>query len=146
MKERIQYLISQNKMTAAQFADHVGIQRSTLSHILNGRNKPGVDIIMKIHEAYPDVSVNWLMFGEGDMKPETDEFVSGSGSEEKQTATPGNEDTENVAHVSGMVNESRGTYKTRVIPYSAHDEKPFRKIQKIMVFYTDNTFETFSAD
>lgn len=133
-------------MTAAQFADEVGIQRSTLSHILNGRNKPGVDILMKIHEAYPRISVNWLMFGEGDMfdnlsgtfiasVPEQDHF---------QPAEENNMSAEKFGSVSEQKNQYQLSPPPK--PYPVYGTEPSKKIEKIMVFYTDNTFETFSAD
>ena len=65
---RLKYYLEENKIAISQFADKCRIPRPTLSQILNGRNKKISDeLISKIHEAYPDLSVLWLMFGEGDM-------------------------------------------------------------------------------
>ena len=67
MNERIRLLIEQLGLTQAEFAERVKIQPSTLSNALRGRNEVSNSIIIKIHEAYPEVSINWLMFGEGDL-------------------------------------------------------------------------------
>ena len=66
---RLKYYLEENKIAISQFADKCRIPRPTLSQILNGRNKKISDeLISKIHEAYPRLSVLWLMFGEGDME------------------------------------------------------------------------------
>lgn len=54
-------------ITSRQFAEEIGIQPSSLSHIINGRNKPSLDFVMKIMQRWPDIDINWLMFGKGDM-------------------------------------------------------------------------------
>src|SRR5690606_15634735 len=51
--------------SAAAFADKIGVQRSSISHILSGRNKPSLDFILKILAAYPDVELYWLLNGKG---------------------------------------------------------------------------------
>ena len=65
---RLKKFITYAKVPVTQFADNCNIARPTLSQLLNGRNKKVSDeLISKIHEAYPTLSVLWLMFGEGDM-------------------------------------------------------------------------------
>lgn len=64
MKDRILSILERKQMSAAQFADSVGIQRSTFHHIISGRNKPSVDIIAKIYATYPDIDLGWLITGE----------------------------------------------------------------------------------
>ena len=54
-------------MTSTQFSDEIGIQRSTLSHVLSGRNKPSLDFIQKILTVYKNVNSDWLLFGKGEM-------------------------------------------------------------------------------
>ena len=43
------------------------MQRSGISHILSGRNKPSLDFVLKVIEAYPDLNESWLLKGEGEM-------------------------------------------------------------------------------
>jgi len=73
MKDRINLLIKAKNMTAAQFADEIGVQKSSISHIISGRNNASLDFIQKILLCYPEVSMDWLMFGKGPIfkSPET---------------------------------------------------------------------------
>ncbi|MBU3928200.1 MAG: helix-turn-helix domain-containing protein, partial [Bacteroidetes bacterium] len=52
-------------LSPAQFADEIGLKRSSLSHILSGRNNPSLDVIMKIKARYDEVNTDWLLFGTG---------------------------------------------------------------------------------
>jgi len=65
MKERIILLIRAKNLTAAQFADEIGVQKSSISHIISGRNNASLDFIQKILLRYPEVNIEWLMFGKG---------------------------------------------------------------------------------
>lgn len=74
MKDRIAELLQLKGMSIAQFADSIGIQRSTIHHIITGRNKPSLDVIIKIHNTYPDIDLEWLISGK-DNSPESHIFV-----------------------------------------------------------------------
>ncbi len=65
MKDRISLLIKAKNLTAAQFADEIGVQKSSISHILSGRNNASLDFIQKILLCYPEVSMEWILFGKG---------------------------------------------------------------------------------
>jgi len=65
MKDRIILLIKAKNLTAAQFADEIGVQKSSISHIISGRNNASLDFIQKILLRYPEVSMNWILFGKG---------------------------------------------------------------------------------
>jgi transcriptional regulator with XRE-family HTH domain len=67
MIKRIKSLISVKNLTASQFGDLLGVQRSNISHILSGRNKPSLDFILKITEHFPSISIEWLINGTGEM-------------------------------------------------------------------------------
>ena len=60
--------MQKEEMTAAQFAEKIGLSPSSLSHILNGRNNPSLDVVMKIHKACNYVNLPWLIYGEGEME------------------------------------------------------------------------------
>ena len=62
---RLQKIMDLYQLTASAFAESVGVQRSAISHILSGRNKPSLDFVLKILEAYPDVELYWLLNGKG---------------------------------------------------------------------------------
>lgn len=67
MKDRLLQLMQLEQLSPAKFADILGIQRSGLSHILSGRNKPGYEFISKLLLKFPNVSAEWLITGKGKM-------------------------------------------------------------------------------
>jgi len=67
MVERINLLLKAKNITARQFAEEIGIQPSGMSHILSGRNNPSLDFVMKVVKRWPEININWLMFGKGEM-------------------------------------------------------------------------------
>ena len=66
-KSRIEKVMLQQSMTAGQFASEIGVQNSTLSHILNDRNKPSLEVLKKILSRFPEISTDWLILGQGSM-------------------------------------------------------------------------------
>lgn len=72
MNNRIALVIKAKNITSSQLADELGVQRSGVSHIMNNRNKPSLEFIQKLLKRYPEISTEWLLFGEGPMmKPFT---------------------------------------------------------------------------
>lgn len=67
MIDRIKLLLETQGMTATEFADKVGIQRSGLSHIMSGRNKASLDFVRKVLAAFPEISPDWLIQGKGSL-------------------------------------------------------------------------------
>ncbi len=61
--DRFRYIMKLNQQTASAFADEIGVQRSSVSHVLSGRNKPSLEFIQKVLKAYPKVDANWLING-----------------------------------------------------------------------------------
>jgi len=76
MTDRISLLIKAKNLSAAQFADEIGVQRSSISHLMSGRNKPSLDLIQKTLQRFPEVSTEWLLFGKGEMVRELNLFDS----------------------------------------------------------------------
>ena len=66
-KIRIEKLMQHEGMTSGQFAQEIGIQNSTLSHILNNRNNPSLDVMKKILNRFPLINSDWLILGQGAM-------------------------------------------------------------------------------
>lgn len=64
-RDRIEYLMNLYGLTPSQFSDKTGIQRASVSHILSNRNKPSLEILLKIYHAFEDVELAWLVAGEG---------------------------------------------------------------------------------
>lgn len=64
--EQIEVILKQEGISAAQLAERLDIQRSQVSHLMNNRNRVSLDIVKKIHHAFPHISLTWLMDHEGD--------------------------------------------------------------------------------
>lgn len=64
MKDRILQIMEREGVSNAEFAEKIGISTSSLSHIFNGRNKPSLEVVMRIHKAYPEINLYWLLYGE----------------------------------------------------------------------------------
>ena len=60
---RIEEVRKNHQLTAASFATKIGVQRSAISHILSGRNKPSLEFLMKIHDTFEEVNLEWLILG-----------------------------------------------------------------------------------
>ncbi len=67
MKDRIKKIQEYSGLSLGVFASRTGIKAASLSHILNGRNNPSLDVVMKIHETFPEVSWEWMLYGTGSM-------------------------------------------------------------------------------
>lgn len=64
IQERLQLVLKMHNLTPSSFADQIGVQRSNISHVLNGRNKPSLDFLEKILLNFPRVNAHWLVTGE----------------------------------------------------------------------------------
>lgn len=129
LPERIAAIIKVNQHTAASFADALGIQRSNISHILNGRNKPSLDLLEKILNHFPRVDAAWLITGKAPAKPieaeEPSQFVAKPLVQAKREA-------QQAAMESSAPNSGGGA-----------DSGQDKVIERIVVFYTDRTFATY---
>lgn len=63
--KRLKLILDYYDLTASALADSIDIQRSSISHILSGRNKPSLDFVLKLLKTYPELELNWLMNGKG---------------------------------------------------------------------------------
>ena len=59
-------------LKSSEFADNIGVNRATISHILSGRNRPSIDFLQKLLSAYPNLNSNWLITGIGYMNDKLD--------------------------------------------------------------------------
>ena len=93
MKTRLQQFLQAENLTPSQFADRLGIQRSGVSHVLAGRNKPGFDFMESMLLSYPSLNAEWLMTGKGkmykDMKQEDLQEIQQSMEKQEQPPVPG---------------------------------------------------------
>ncbi|MFY0630948.1 MAG: helix-turn-helix transcriptional regulator [Flavobacteriaceae bacterium] len=68
---RLKKILEHHQLTASLFADKIGVQRSSISHILSGRNKPSLDFILKVTNTFKDVDMYWLLNGKGTFPKDT---------------------------------------------------------------------------
>lgn len=134
MKERILKVMETEGYSQAQFAAEIGIQRAAMSHIISGRNNPSLDVLLKILRRFPSVSTDWLLFGNGPMTKNAQPAEPA-----ENTAVPTDS---NVAFADSIASSLVHQEKERVVTV----EKPAKTISKIMVFYTDNTFDTYTLE
>lgn len=141
MRDRILKIMEHEGLSSSKFAEAIGIQRSAMSHITSGRNNPSLDVMLKILERFTYVDSDWLLLGKGEMMRE-------------HTLTGPNLFTntlENRPDVQ-VVSENRkemgvetpvNIQKQPVVEKVICQERPSKNVTKIMIFYTDNTFDTF---
>lgn len=149
MKDRINQIKLREGMTDGQFAEKIGISPASLSHILNGRNKPSLEVVMKIKTACSYVDWEWLVFGKGEMvnqaKTENgSEYPTFSLDENQIFSSIHQEDSENRKEIA-----SKSTFlapKEIVREEIKYIEKPARKITEIRIFFDNGTYETFHPD
>ena len=148
MKERIIQIMNQEELNHSRFAEEIGIQRAAMSHITSGRNNPSMDVVIKILERFDNINPDWLIFGKGNMMRDN-----------HQAYFPKQPDLfANLSHISSEkknISENRQETKEKkaqIPPKKAENETvilvetPIRKIVKIMLFYSDNTYESFNPE
>ena len=147
MKDRIFQFMKQQGMSQKQFASELCVAEATLSSIFTGRTRPTNATVAAIHERFPEVSIPWLMFGEGDML--AGETIMETPIE--QSPTSGNALQPSSSDISiSSADASAATLSTQVPQQILREtikyiDKPQRKITEIRVFFDDGTYEIFSA-
>ena len=158
-KERIEKIMQQEEMNSAVFAAEIGIQGSTLSHILNGRNNPSLDVLKKILNRFRTLSSDWLILGVGSMyrsekQSQTptlfdsiDENIYKSGDSDSKTDEKKASQSLFNQQIKSFVAETvSGIPQEPTIPvnYPSVDSVS-KSVKKIIVYYTDNTFQEFDS-
>ena len=118
---RIKELMEQHELNASSFAEMIGVQRSSISHILSGRNKPSLEFLTKIEAAFDEVSFEWLLKGEENKARISTPFPT------RSEISPGN--------------ESLKTLPKHTKEQLTHQTKD--DIVKIVHYYADGSFDSF---
>lgn len=145
MKERILKIMEHEGLAPSKFAEAIGIQRSAMSHIISGRNNPSLDVLLKILERFTYVDSDWLLFGKGEMIRGQDILT------EPDLFTNTMINQSEVQPISEYRRENRvntppNASRTPVIEQIIQQERTSKNVSKIMIFYSDNTFETFTPE
>ncbi len=110
---RLEKVIRFYGLSASSFAEKIGVQRSSISHILSGRNKPSLEFIMKLLASFPEVDLYWFLNGKGSFPKLEEKF-------------------EKVKEISKQI---------KIKP--AKSPSIDKTIHRIVIFYSDGSFEDF---
>lgn len=143
-------IMDREKLTAGAFAESIGVAQATISHILGPRNKyPSTEVILRLHQRYNDINLEWLLTGEGQMSNSPDSspesgfdyplFAENSVNSPEEAAS-----SENRKEIA--LDMSQNTPKEIVKQEIIYKERPPRKITEIRIFFDDNTYETFKPE
>ena len=153
MKDRIRQIMESQKMTQQEFSDYIGLAPATLSSIFNGRTRPTLNVVEALKKKIPNISIDWLMFGSGDMflpsqgdESEFDQssspslFPSSPMLDFNQSSSPTPQNYTPITSNSNSVRNTRSEITREEVKIV---DKPQRRVMEIRVFYDDQTWDTF---
>lgn len=123
---RLEQILKFYDLSAASFADKIEVGRSSISHILSGRNKPSLDFVMKVVTNFPEVELYWLLNGKG-------KFPKDQTSSSSPTSNYPKSENQNISVEKNPPQSIQSVIPTR----------EGKQIRKIVIFYEDGTFEAF---
>lgn len=128
--KRLHRVMEYYDLSAAAFADKIEVGRSSISHLLSGRNKPSLDFVLKIVQAFPEVELYWLLNGKGSFPKKEGAPTSAPVSPVVKTSAPLSRDL--------FAEDENPKPQDTVAPQTGK-----REIKKIVIFYTDGSFDAF---
>lgn len=165
-KSKIEELMREFKLNSAQFAEEVGIKNSTLSHILNERNKPSLDVLKKILGRFQQINPEWLILDNGKMfrpilnsqEPTLFDSIDLNSNKSDIYNKKNQENNGIEIQVKEIIHENNIEPTDFSIPNVENKEKIIEKvyvpqieykhknISRIIIYYDDNTFEEFGSN
>ena len=140
MKDRILHFLSLERLTPTRFADYIGVQRSGVSHILAGRNKPSFDFIEKMLLAFPNLNAEWLVLGKGEI------YKGSSLAAATTTQTPSLFDSIPDVNEPAPPAEQQLPKVEKSQPKTTTLPQPSKTVESIAIFYSDKTFSVYSSE
>ncbi|MGQ8335372.1 helix-turn-helix domain-containing protein [Sunxiuqinia sp. A32] len=137
MNDRIKQFMSHKGITPSELADNIGVQRSNVTHVLNGRNKPSFQFIAKLLETYPEIDAKWLIMGVGDMLESTNTEISVNLFDTPKAPEPPVESTNKSADIKPDI-------QSAPLKNEIPSEPEAKSVERIVVFYTDQTFREYT--
>jgi transcriptional regulator with XRE-family HTH domain len=157
MTDRILKIITFTNLSPSQFADRIGVQRSSISHILSGRNRPSLEFVQKILSRFPEINPTWLILGKGEMLEK--EMGSNKMLNLKREpglfdeAIPVSDDAkqEKTQHAAGASADYDEKYhvplKREQLSTETNDNKDKNKtVETIIIQYADRTFRLLQPE
>lgn len=139
MKDRIAHIIRAKNLTAAEFADRLGIQPSNVSHLLSGRNNPSLDFVRKLKETFPEYNLDWIVLGKGPMTVSEPFAVTSPPAEANLSDFQEPENTPTPPAEGRPSSEERS-----VLSENASVSSQQTGLKQLIMVYPDNTFEVLS--
>lgn len=144
--KRLEIILDYYGLNASSFADKIGVQRSSMSHLLSGRNKPSLDFVMKILDVFPEVDLYWILIGKGNFPKSENVTISNFQNTDTNLGSPSssNENYSGEDLFTPINNEENKS----VIKSSIEIKKPnlsFEEdeIEKIVIFYKNGIFKAY---
>lgn len=131
-RERLVEIMNSHGLNAKQLSVRLGVSAGTISNIIGGRNRPSHEFLKSIALTFPQISRDWLFMGEGDMRK--------PGSETSTADSEPNLFTSLELSAESEVSNSIASSAISV-PASLPQQAPQRTVQKILIFYSDGTYE-----
>ena len=144
--KRLEQLMDYYSLNASGFADKIGVQRSSISHLLSGRNKPSLDFVMKILDIFPEVNLYWILEGKQEFLKKDVKVVS-TVIEKKIDLPPAIAVDENL--FSENLFEQKMNEPSPISKSEPMEQVVLQKLNrtstifKIVIFYNDGTFKDF---
>lgn len=149
MKERILKFLQAENISSSQFAELIGVQPSSISHIVSGRNNPSLDFVVKMLVKYPEIDPDWLLFGSGEMF--RSEIIPSEGlSGDSKEVSPRPEG-------QTLFSDAAALKKEDTLPLKDQDSDQVQSVRaagsvsnagrtpvRVVVYYSDKTYEQFS--
>lgn len=141
LKNRILEIMEKSGLAPSEFADKIEVQRSAISHITSGRNKPSLEFLVKIKHAFPEIDTDWLIFGI--KKEENTEEISLKNENAEISAGPYPTlfelfETEGKSAPKQSLNDSESMQEPKPETNPAQ-----KKMIRALLFFNDGTFEEF---
>lgn len=143
--KRLEIILDYYNLSASAFADKISVQRSSLSHLLSGRNKPSLDFIIKVIDVFPEVDLYWILNGKGTF-PKS-ENTSNHFEEVKSASieTPFIQtELESPDLFSATASKN---FEKEIQPTEINHHTPTANtsgtIERIVIFYKDGTFKNY---
>jgi transcriptional regulator with XRE-family HTH domain len=135
---RLEFVIKHYELSAANFADRIGVQRSSISHLLSGRNNPSLDFVVRVMDKFPEINFNWFVKGKGEIFLKDIIEVPQI---KNNTPTLFDQVLESPKE-SFKSNSSKVQSEPNLTTISSIDKK-IKPIDKILVLYKDGSFDSY---
>jgi transcriptional regulator with XRE-family HTH domain len=143
--KRLEIILDYYNLTASSFADKINVQRSSLSHLLSGRNKPSLDFIIKVIDVFPEVDLYWILNGKGVFPKSENTSIPLEVSEKRNQSIPLIESSSPEPDLfSTVTNANTPIYiEKNTVESIKTENNSSEEIERIVVFFKNGTFKNY---